>query len=159
ADGRMKPFTKEETRDYVMHRLRVAGGSKDLFTPDALDVLADLSRGVPRTINIYGFQVLHAAIKKNAKSVDAALTRQVTHEFQGWPLPGVAPIFVESRPAPPERAQEEDRFFLAAKDPGLEALLQNMRTDRTQQRDRSAAEPPGGASKLEPPAPPTFAAP
>jgi TonB family protein len=160
AYGRLKPFTKEETRNYVMHRVRVVGGN-DLFTSEALDVLADLSHGVPRTINIYGFQVLHAAIKKNVKSADAALTRQAIHEFEGWPLPGTAPVFerVMESPAQPERAPEEDKFFLAAKDPALEALLQNMRSERSQQRDRVAAEPAAPAPRLEPPAPPNFAGP
>lgn len=59
---RLEPFTAEETRTYIAHRLAVAGRSAPLFTEEALAEIHRLTRGVPRLINIlcghallYGF--------------------------------------------------------------------------------------------------------
>ncbi len=52
----------DETRAYVRHRLGVAGGPGDLFTPEAVQRVHDCAGGVPRLINtlcdtalVYGF--------------------------------------------------------------------------------------------------------
>ncbi|MBI3080883.1 MAG: AAA family ATPase, partial [candidate division NC10 bacterium] len=48
---RMKSFTPEATRAYIAHRLRVAGATRELFTPEALEAVHRHARGVPRLIN------------------------------------------------------------------------------------------------------------
>jgi general secretion pathway protein A len=52
----------EETRAYIAYRLKRSGGSPQLFTADAVEMVFRLSRGIPRSINltcdsalIYGF--------------------------------------------------------------------------------------------------------
>ena len=161
AYGRLKPFTKAETHEYVNHRVRIAGGA-ELFTPEALDVLADLSQGVARTINIYGFQALHAALKKGVKTVDSEITRQAIHEFEGWPLPSAAPV-LQRRVVPPQPAPksartslEDDDYFDTGKDQGLQALLESIRSDRTREQSQPAAmEPARAAAVAETAATPT----
>ena len=66
---RLEPFTAEETRTYIGHRLAVAGRSAPLFTDEALAEIHRLTRGVPRLINIlcghallYGFGADRATI-------------------------------------------------------------------------------------------------
>jgi len=51
-----------ETHDYIRHRLAIAGGSGDLFSAEARELVHAQSRGVPRIINqicdtalVYGF--------------------------------------------------------------------------------------------------------
>ncbi len=44
-------LTKEETAQYVRQRLTVAGAQKEIFTPDALTAIFELSGGIPRRIN------------------------------------------------------------------------------------------------------------
>jgi len=47
------PMDAAETREYVRHRLRVAGaGERPIFTEAALRAVHQLSRGVPRVINL-----------------------------------------------------------------------------------------------------------
>lgn len=55
-------LTDEETRSYIAHRLKKAGGSPDVFSAEAADMIYRASRGIPRTINllcdaalVYGF--------------------------------------------------------------------------------------------------------
>ena len=44
-------LTGEETRDYVLFRLTVAGVEEQLFTEDALNLVYERSNGIPRRIN------------------------------------------------------------------------------------------------------------
>src|SRR6201996_8432541 len=46
------PLSKQETQEYVNHRLRVAGASGGIFTPAALGQVHRVSGGVPRVINV-----------------------------------------------------------------------------------------------------------
>jgi N-acetylmuramoyl-L-alanine amidase len=48
----LQPFTLAETSHYIRHRLSAAGRStRSLFSPEALAVAAQLSRGIPQNIN------------------------------------------------------------------------------------------------------------
>jgi general secretion pathway protein A len=51
-DHHLEALHAEETLGYVRHRLTVAGGRPDLFTPEALDLIHECTGGVPRVINI-----------------------------------------------------------------------------------------------------------
>lgn len=62
SDFHIPPLTEDEVRNYVTHRLLVAGREKPLFDDDAIAIIARASEGVPRRINIlcdtalvYGF--------------------------------------------------------------------------------------------------------
>jgi general secretion pathway protein A len=50
----LRSFTVEESAEYVQHRLRAAGATRDIFTPDALESLHYLGHGVARQINRLG---------------------------------------------------------------------------------------------------------
>jgi len=72
----------DETRAYITYRLRRSGGNAELFTPDAMEMVYRLSRGIPRSINltcdsalIYGFAeevriIDSAVVAKAAKQLD-----------------------------------------------------------------------------------------
>jgi type II secretory pathway predicted ATPase ExeA len=47
----LRAFTPEETAGYIRHRLAAAGATRELFTPDAIEAIHYLSRGLPRQIN------------------------------------------------------------------------------------------------------------
>jgi len=47
----LRPFTIEETISYVQHRLAAAGSRQPIFEDSALELLYDLTLGVPRRIN------------------------------------------------------------------------------------------------------------
>ncbi|NJN45652.1 MAG: AAA family ATPase [Candidatus Competibacteraceae bacterium] len=48
----LMPLNRRQTTAYIQHRLRVAGGRDDVFTPAALKKAYRLSQGVPRLINV-----------------------------------------------------------------------------------------------------------
>ncbi|WP_348767483.1 AAA family ATPase [uncultured Salinisphaera sp.] len=52
ARFKLKPLGYAETRAYVQHRLRLAGGSQHIFTGTALVALRQATGGIPRLINM-----------------------------------------------------------------------------------------------------------
>jgi general secretion pathway protein A len=61
-DHHIEALQEDETEKYVLHRVGVAGGPADLFTPEALALIHDCTGGVPRLVNmvcdtalVYGF--------------------------------------------------------------------------------------------------------
>lgn len=48
---RLEPLTAEETEQYIKFRLLVAGMAPTVFTPEAMQAIYQLSRGVPREVS------------------------------------------------------------------------------------------------------------
>ena len=46
------PLDRDETCDYIRHRLKVAGAGYEIFSSAAMDEVYDFSSGFPRQINI-----------------------------------------------------------------------------------------------------------
>lgn len=74
--GRLEPLNTSEVFHYVNHRLLVAGRhSGSLFTPTALERIAETSKGIPRSINILCFNALSLGCAVGSKLIDADLIR------------------------------------------------------------------------------------
>ena len=74
---RLMSFDRDATEAYVKHRLRLAGANRMLFDPSAIDVIHDLSRGIPRVINTLADNALFEAFLARRKDVDGALMNKV----------------------------------------------------------------------------------
>ncbi|MDA8170128.1 MAG: AAA family ATPase [Nitrospiraceae bacterium] len=48
---RLTAFSEEDTRQYILHRLGVAGAEEELFSSDAISSVYRFSKGLPRLIN------------------------------------------------------------------------------------------------------------
>lgn len=67
----LPPFSLEETADYIRHRLCAAGHVGDsLFTPDAVEVIAERSQGNPKNINKICSRALLEAYARGRHSID-----------------------------------------------------------------------------------------
>ncbi len=82
---RLAPLSKEETEEYIAHRLRVASGGRraDLFTAPALREVYRASEGIPRLINGICDRALLAAYADGLNIVDLPEVRQAAHERGG----------------------------------------------------------------------------
>lgn len=98
----LTPLTPQEVDAYIRHRLEVAGGTERItFPPEATRLVADLSRGLPRRINVLcdralqegrieGSNVISAdLVKRAARSIAGALTE--THDDEVPAAPIAAP--------------------------------------------------------------------
>ncbi|HWY96005.1 MAG TPA: AAA family ATPase [Steroidobacteraceae bacterium] len=79
----LEPLSREETRGYIRHRLRIAGAAGEIFTPAALAEVHRLSTGIPRVINVTCDRALLGAYTQETRKVTAALVRLAAGEVYG----------------------------------------------------------------------------
>jgi general secretion pathway protein A len=79
----LQPLSREETKGYVRHRLRVAGAHEDIFTAGALDEVHRLSTGIPRVINVACDRALLGAYTQETRKITATLVRRAAGEVYG----------------------------------------------------------------------------
>lgn len=75
------PLTEEETRSYIRHRLKIAGGSgRKYFTEEALDYVFQFSKGVPRLVNQICDSALLNGFIYEKEVIDGELMKEVVSE-------------------------------------------------------------------------------
>ncbi len=77
------PLLKEETRAYILHRLRIAGIKEQVFSVAALGQLYELSQGIPRLINVLCDRALLGAYVQGLNMVDEATVLRAGQEVFG----------------------------------------------------------------------------
>jgi cell division septation protein DedD len=89
----VQPLTAEETRDYIFHRLRIAGqGPKPRFDPSASRHIFKYSQGIPRTINMVCDKSLYKAYGVNSTVIDGDIVKAAILDLTGGsalPRPGL----------------------------------------------------------------------
>jgi type II secretory pathway predicted ATPase ExeA len=77
----LDPLDAEEVERYIRHRLGVAGyQGRPLFTPDALQLVAQESQGIPRNINNICFGAMSMAFALHQKKIDREIVESVSAE-------------------------------------------------------------------------------
>lgn len=79
----LEALSAEETAAYVRHRLRVAGATREIFSPKALSALYRASNGLPRLINVIADRALLGAYGHEQSQVDAAMVKRAALEVSG----------------------------------------------------------------------------
>ncbi len=67
----LSTLTEDETRQYVNHRMSVAGATTEVFRPDAIREIHRLAKGVPRLINVLADKALLSAYVDGSRAVNA----------------------------------------------------------------------------------------
>ena len=96
--GRLEPMSVREVHEYMSHRLKIAGGSIDLFSPCAIDRIALASGGVPRNVNTICFNSLTLAFALDKHQIGAEEVAEVLRDLE---LP-----VNQTEPQPSERVTE-----------------------------------------------------
>jgi type II secretory pathway predicted ATPase ExeA len=105
----LKPLSFEETNKYIQHRLRAAGyQGGPIFSPEALQRIADFTMGIPRNINNFCFNCLSLGCALQQRVIDTEIvdevigdldiTQHISQVPHGSPAygPGAAQIFADS---------------------------------------------------------------
>ena len=99
----LEPLSREETAQYIEHRLRVAGALGELFDNGAKKEVFRLTDGVPRLINVICDRALLGAYSRESRRVNRRLVRRAAAEIKGepyanpalrWAMPVIAAIAV-----------------------------------------------------------------
>jgi type II secretory pathway predicted ATPase ExeA len=95
---RTQPLTEKQTHAYVAERLRLAGASRPIFMPDALDLIYRYSHGIPRIINLLCEHSLIVAYVEQVQEVSAAIVDGVAVELELETQPFlISPVAMHAR--------------------------------------------------------------
>lgn len=75
-------LNEAETKEYVMHRLKVAGATRQIFNEDAYHEVYLCAAGVPRRINNVCDLCLLIGCSNNLKSIDRKTVREVSEDIE-----------------------------------------------------------------------------
>ena len=79
----LEPLTKEETTQYIEHRLRVAGALGEVIDAGAKKEVFRLSGGVPRLVNVICDRALLGAYSQESRVITKRLIRRAAAEVSG----------------------------------------------------------------------------
>ena len=103
----LTPFSNEETRNYILFRLRKGGASRlDLFTSEAVDLIYRESGGTPRLINTICDQALLSGFAESKPRITADIVKECVAELQ---IPGEKILPVSDRT---EQKKKDMRWLL-----------------------------------------------
>lgn len=97
----LKPLSRDETAQYIEHRLRVAGALGEVFEGSAKSEVFRLTDGVPRLINVICDRALLGAYSREQRRVNRRLVRRAAAEIKGepftipwlrWAMPAIAAV-------------------------------------------------------------------
>jgi len=79
----ISPLTKEETENYILHRLKVAGANGTMiFNKEALEKIYFYSGGIPRLINSLCDRALLTGFVREKRLVDEDIIEEVAGELE-----------------------------------------------------------------------------
>ena len=97
--SRLEPLTDAETACYVEHRLKVAGyWGEPLFTSNALELIANHSKGVPRIINNICYNSLSVAQGLQHRKVTCEIVQQALVHSAFESMKPQSPTVAEAAP-------------------------------------------------------------
>src|SRR5262249_4440322 len=108
------PFTETETAAYIAHRIKTAGGdAAAMFTRQAVMLIHERSRGIPRTISVLCDNALLTGFAMGQRPVNSQMTLEVIEDFD---LGGArrARAYETLRVAPPRVEPEQQPKPVAA---------------------------------------------
>jgi general secretion pathway protein A len=118
----LEPLSRDETAQYIEHRLTVAGALAEIFDSGAKRELFRFTQGIPRLVNVICDRALLGAYSHETRSINRRIVRRAAAEVSGkadekspwrWALPvatavafAVAIGFVTIRDEAPSAIQE-----------------------------------------------------
>lgn len=97
--AQLNPLPEAEVVGYIHHRLQIAGyGGPGLFTPGALELVAEKSQGIPRLINNICFNALSLGCAMHSEKINSEVVQQVVADLS------LDPKIVRSQISSPQAA-------------------------------------------------------
>ncbi|WP_368345757.1 ExeA family protein [Pelagovum sp. HNIBRBA483] len=84
ASFHLTPMEATTVRKYVDHRLKVAGGSGKIFSSEAIKLVVDVSRGVPRLVNQVCDLAMVYAFSEGKSTVEPWMIQNAMRDGAFW---------------------------------------------------------------------------
>ena len=94
SDFHLKPLNASDVHQYISYRLKAVGAKVALFSDQACDLVAQASRGIPRTINIICDTALVYGFASEVKQIGPDIVRLVIENKAAY---GVLPLSTPAR--------------------------------------------------------------
>ncbi len=143
---RLSPLNWEESKDYIDHRLKIVGSSlSKVFTPEAVDLICEYAKGIPRVVNKVCDQALFAGYSSSIQRIDAMIAKAVIREeenttqeetFDGETMAEKESFGMINYPMPQEPVGFLEEDFL-----GLRGESMKKKDTMGMDRDRKGSEP------------------
>jgi general secretion pathway protein A len=78
---RTRPLTSDESKAYIMNRLRIAGANQPVLTPEAIQLVYRYSKGIPRLINLICEHAMISAYVEQIKPIPPRVVESVSMEL------------------------------------------------------------------------------
>jgi type II secretory pathway predicted ATPase ExeA len=102
---RTQPLTSDQTQAYIAERLRIAGASQPVISPEAAKLVHYYSKGIPRVINLICEHAMISAYVEQVKPVPARIVESVCIELDLEQQPFViSPVALSGLPETIEQA-------------------------------------------------------
>jgi general secretion pathway protein A len=106
----LEPFTLSDTATFIASRIRTAGGDPSrLFTREAVALIHEYSRGIPRTISVICDNALVSGMALGGRRVDRPIVIEVGRDLRV--SPGPAPSIPKETAREPGRPLAHDDEF------------------------------------------------
>lgn len=105
ASFHLSAMDQRGVRDYIQHRLMLAGAQYKIFSPSAIDAVFDATRGVPRLVNQLCDLALVYTFTKNHRRVQRLTVQQVLDDgvfFAGSMINSTGPSLSTVQSGKPE---------------------------------------------------------
>jgi type II secretory pathway predicted ATPase ExeA len=77
----LRALSLQECCEYVSNRMKVAGGDKSIFTPNALESIHSYSGGIPRIVNVLCDNALLTGYALGRKEIDTGIIREAAEDL------------------------------------------------------------------------------
>jgi general secretion pathway protein A len=101
----LAPLPPAEVAEYIRHRITIAGGGEAVtFEPDAVALVSDLSRGLPRRVNLLCDRALEEGRLAGSSAIGPDLVRRAARAIAGGTEPAVTTLSAGPEPEAPRAA-------------------------------------------------------
>jgi len=100
----LRPLSLQETAGYIAGRIRSAGGvGAQVFTREAVTLIHERSKGIPRTISVIADNSLVTGFATGQRPINSSTVREVCRDFDlGDPQPPSYSVTTDSGAAAPQ---------------------------------------------------------
>jgi type II secretory pathway predicted ATPase ExeA len=104
---KLSSFKKEDAHNYILHRLKVAGSTKTIFTESAIESIFKFSSGLPRLINTICDNALLEGFLIKSETIDENIIKTAVTDL-GLSEEDKAPSEEDKAPSEEDKAPSEE---------------------------------------------------